>query len=221
MSRPIPLSQLRPSPSIRFLHEEPENFDEDGIFSHSLSFEGVEQNQAPLHPKWRHDLFALMEQPASSPPAFFVHIFITSLIILSSFVTVLETIPAFHSVAGSVWFGFETSLVALFTIEYIARCISWSGTWLTFAKWVACEHTSDCFVLSFSDTYPQRSMGSLTYWQFCRTILRSCSNKILCVHSARSTVRLNHVSSYLVRLLSFLNPSGLPAVTSISTIPLE
>lgn len=135
----IPLSQIRPSPSIRFLHEEPENSpDEDDIFPHSMSFEGMEQNQAPLHPKWRHDLFALMEQPASSASAFFVHIFITSLIILSSFVTVLETIPAFHSVAGAVWFGFETSLVALFTVEYFARCIAWSGDWRALLKWITC-----------------------------------------------------------------------------------
>lgn len=141
MSNTIPLSQLRPSPSIRFLHEEPENasVDEDVIFPHSLSFEGMDKNAAPLHPKWRRDLFALLEQPASSPSAFFVHIFITALIVLSSFVTVLETIPAFHSVAGGIWFGFETSLVALFTVEYVARCIAWSGSWLTFAKWVGCE----------------------------------------------------------------------------------
>lgn len=143
MSRPIPLSQIRSSPSIRFLHEESEAGDEeDVIFPHSLSFEGIDLNQAPLHPKWRHDLFALLEQPASSPSAFFVHIFITSLIIVSSFVTVLETIPAFHSVAGAVWFGFETTLVALFTVEYIARGIAWSGNWILFFKWITCKSSA-------------------------------------------------------------------------------
>ncbi|TFK59198.1 voltage-gated potassium channel, partial [Pluteus cervinus] len=89
-----------------------------------------------IHPQWRRTLFALMEQPTSSSSAFLVHVLIISLIVLSALVTILETVPAFHSISVSVWFGFETSLVALFTVEYIVRCLAWSSTWMGLAKWV-------------------------------------------------------------------------------------
>ncbi|KAG5632986.1 hypothetical protein DXG03_009258, partial [Asterophora parasitica] len=60
---------------------------------------------------------------------------VTALILFSALVTVLETIPTFHAISNSAWFGAETMLVALFTIEYIARCLAWSGSWLSLVKW--------------------------------------------------------------------------------------
>ncbi|KAK0457996.1 uncharacterized protein EV420DRAFT_1748335 [Desarmillaria tabescens] len=48
----------------------------------------------------------------------------------------METVPAFHSISTRVWFGFETSLVALFTVEYVARCIAWSGSWMSLLRWM-------------------------------------------------------------------------------------
>ncbi|OBZ68882.1 Potassium voltage-gated channel subfamily B member 1 [Grifola frondosa] len=77
----------------------------------------------------------LLEQPTSSQSAFLIHVVTTSLIIISAVVTVLETVPAFHSISGSIWFGLETALVALFTVEYIARCIAHTSSWRGFLKW--------------------------------------------------------------------------------------
>ncbi|KAI0074130.1 voltage-gated potassium channel, partial [Panus rudis PR-1116 ss-1] len=84
---------------------------------------------------WRRQLYLLLEHPASSQAAFLIHVFTTGIIVLSAIVTVLETVPAFHSISGSVWFGLETSLVVLFTAEYVARCLAHSNTWGSLLQW--------------------------------------------------------------------------------------
>lgn len=92
-----------------------------------------------IHPAWKRNLYLLLEHPTSSPAAFLIHILITALILCSAGVTVLETIPLFHSTSPSVWFGIETSLVALFTVEYIARALAWSFDRKIFMGWFLCE----------------------------------------------------------------------------------
>ncbi|KAL0577505.1 hypothetical protein V5O48_004491 [Marasmius crinis-equi] len=51
----------------------------------------------------------------------------TSLILSSAIVTVVETVPAFHTISPQFWFGIETTLVAMFTIEYLARSTAFFG----------------------------------------------------------------------------------------------
>jgi hypothetical protein len=80
----------------------------------------------------------LLESPTSSSSAFLVHFASTSLIIFSAIVTILETVPSFHSISPRVWFGLETSLVLLFTVEYSARSVAWSSSWISLAKWMFC-----------------------------------------------------------------------------------
>ncbi|KAJ7256551.1 hypothetical protein B0H12DRAFT_1112556 [Mycena haematopus] len=136
-SAPIELTRVG-HVSTRFLTEEPPRphsaQDIREIFHFSPSRD--EATLAAISPEWKRTLFALLEQPASSDSAFLVHIVVTTLVVLSAIVTVLETVPAFHSIRTSVWFGLETSLVALFTIEYIARCLAWSNTWRSFLGWI-------------------------------------------------------------------------------------
>ncbi|TCD70872.1 hypothetical protein EIP91_001180 [Steccherinum ochraceum] len=100
----------------------------------NLQPEATEDAQE-IRPQWKRDLYMLLELPASSPAAFLIHVVTTAFIILSAIVTVLETMPIFHSIDGSVWFGMETSLVAMFTVEYIARCLAHSNTWRSAATW--------------------------------------------------------------------------------------
>ncbi|KAH8995092.1 hypothetical protein EDB86DRAFT_1211083 [Lactarius hatsudake] len=88
-----------------------------------------------IGPPWRLYLYNLLERPNSSPAAVLVHVLITVLIAFSALVTILETVPAFHSLPGGIWFGIETSLVALFTVEYIARCAATSFSWSAFFGW--------------------------------------------------------------------------------------
>lgn len=142
MSEPIPLSRIRVPVSSRFLNEEPRRsdspHDDDDIFPQSISLENGPQTLAGTHPAWKRELHSLLEQPTSSKSAFIVHVLMTGLIILSAIVTVVETVPASHVVSPRFWFGLETMLVALFTVEYTARCIAWSGTWVGLFKWIIC-----------------------------------------------------------------------------------
>ncbi|KAJ7721537.1 hypothetical protein DFH07DRAFT_297131 [Mycena maculata] len=136
MSAPIELTRVG-HVSARFLTEDPRPPSPQEIpdlFSFSPSRD--EATLAAIHPAWRRNLYALLEQPTSSDAAFLVHVLMTALIVLSAIVTVLETVPSLHSIRTSVWFGLETSLVALFTMEYIARCLAWSGTWMSLLRWV-------------------------------------------------------------------------------------
>jgi hypothetical protein len=97
-----------------------------------------------IEPPWRSYLYNLLERPNSSPAAVLVHVIITVLIIFSALVTILETVPAFHYLPGGIWFGIETSLVALFTVEYIARCAATSFSWSTFFGWAGCTFLFPC-----------------------------------------------------------------------------
>ncbi|KZV99977.1 voltage-gated potassium channel [Exidia glandulosa HHB12029] len=89
----------------------------------------------PVDKSWRHHLHKLLESPNSSPAAFIIHFVTTFLIVFSALVTILETLPIFHSRGDRVWFGIETSLVALFTVEYVARVLAWSTSWSSFLGW--------------------------------------------------------------------------------------
>ncbi|KZT51867.1 voltage-gated potassium channel [Calocera cornea HHB12733] len=84
---------------------------------------------------WRKQLFDIMEQPSTSSSAFLVHFLSNSLIIISASLTVLETLPVFHRTPTSVWFGLETGLVTMFTVEYLARIAAHSETWSMLFHW--------------------------------------------------------------------------------------
>ncbi|KAI8994245.1 voltage-gated potassium channel [Trametes punicea] len=134
MSQTIPLSRITTSRSSSPYAPTPDSPGE-AEFQDDLAFNSADEALA-LSPSWQKELYMLLEQPTSSRSAFLIHIFTTSLIVISAVVTVLETVPAFHSIPGGFWFGLETSLVVLFTIEYIARCIAHATAWMRFFKWV-------------------------------------------------------------------------------------
>ncbi|KIY46000.1 voltage-gated potassium channel [Fistulina hepatica ATCC 64428] len=139
MSTSIELTRIpQPLDSPRFLTEDrlPPQLDDVNdvdIFPHDQSAD--EEVFTSIQEPWRRELYALLELPTSSSAAFVLHIFITFLIVFSALVTVLETIPAFHLISNRVWFGLETSLVALFTVEYIGRCVA-RPTWISLFKWI-------------------------------------------------------------------------------------
>lgn len=80
-------------------------------------------------------LYDLLEDPTSSNAAFVIHVFTTSLIIISAIITILETLPPFHRTPSRVWFGLETALVVCFTVEYICRAYAHSQTLAVFWNW--------------------------------------------------------------------------------------
>ncbi|TFK33509.1 hypothetical protein BDQ12DRAFT_700737 [Crucibulum laeve] len=125
------------SRSASFLTEDPQDSPNGTV--HELFPPQRSQEEdvlADIHPIWKRNLFALVEQPTSSPSAFLIHVLTIVLILTSAVVTVLETVPAFHSISTRVWFGMETSLVAMFTVEYIARCLAWSTSWRSLFRWM-------------------------------------------------------------------------------------
>lgn len=136
----FPLTRVRATASINFLSEEvtaphtPTDVDE--VFPRPQSND--EKLLAEINPLWRRNLFALLEQPKSSSSAFLLYSLTTFLIVFSALVTVLETVPALHIISIRTWFGVETSIVALFTLEYIARCLAWSNSWISLLKWITC-----------------------------------------------------------------------------------
>jgi hypothetical protein len=133
MSQPIPLSRLRSPAASRFLTEEQSPRDVEDVFPTTPLFD---QPPDPITSPWKRALFDLLESPTSSSSAFLVHFASTSLIVFSAIVTILETVPSFHSISPRVWFGLETSLVLLFTVEYAARAVAWSSSWISLVKWM-------------------------------------------------------------------------------------
>ena len=112
-----------------------------------------------IEPEWRLHLYNLLERPNSSAAAVLVHVLVTGLIAFSALVTILETVPAFHSLPGGIWFGLETSLVALFTVEYVARCAATSYSWSALFAWVGCACVSVCSFLCFQGPFEMVNMG--------------------------------------------------------------
>lgn len=83
---------------------------------------------------WKKSLYLLLQDPTSSQGAFTIHIFITLLIVIAAILTILETIPNFRATDSRIWFGFETAIVALFTIEYFARLAAHSDSWVSISS---------------------------------------------------------------------------------------
>ncbi|KLO08240.1 voltage-gated potassium channel [Schizopora paradoxa] len=125
-----------------------------------------------LHPPWKRSLYTLLECPASSASAFIVHGVITSLILMSAGVTILETIPSFHATSPRVWFGLETGLVVLFTVEYVCRALAWSGSAGMFMSWVF-SFFGIVDLLAILPYYIEIMMGVDTSMMFRFSILRT------------------------------------------------
>lgn len=143
MAQPIELTQIRAGQPTHFLTEDPPLSPHDApgspltdVFPGALSSD--EATLLSIHPPWKRSLHALLEQPKSSGAAIFLHMLVTFLILVSALVTVLETIPTLHEISVGAWFGVETTLVLLFTIEYVGRCVAWSGSWMSLLKWMTC-----------------------------------------------------------------------------------
>ncbi|KAF8625611.1 hypothetical protein AX17_006797 [Amanita inopinata Kibby_2008] len=131
------MARMRHLDSAHFLNEGPSRPCSPAGASDAIGPSASHDHElADIHPTWKRNLNALIEHPTSSPSAFVIHMFTTFLILVSAVVTVLETVPAFHSIPARIWFGLETSVVALFTIEYIARCVAWSSTWISLLRWI-------------------------------------------------------------------------------------
>ncbi|CAJ0753259.1 10330_t:CDS:2, partial [Entrophospora sp. SA101] len=129
-----PISSTTPSLHRNSINELGLNEDEWVLTEIPEELKNADTNSAniteanSMQTDWKRKLFLLLEDPSSSNAALIVHVFVSFSIVLSAVLTTIETIPSFRSTSGSVWFNFETTLVVVFTIEYILRFIAHSDS---------------------------------------------------------------------------------------------
>ncbi|BEI85381.1 hypothetical protein CcaverHIS002_0507820 [Cutaneotrichosporon cavernicola] len=109
-------------------------------FGHMLGFDVGEDHfavAAAMRSAWKRKLYLLMEEPGSGREAFFVHIAVTGAIFFSVVLTTFSTLPTFHTnpISVRVLFGFDTTIVLLFTAEYLARSFAHADSWAQYYRW--------------------------------------------------------------------------------------
>lgn len=125
-------------------------------FGHLLGIDDETEDRfavaAGMRSTWKKRLYLLMEEPSSGREAFIIHILVTGAILFrcvgsynltkiltnpSAVLTTLSTLPAFHTDPSSskTLFGLDTTLVVLFTIEYIARSLAHSDSFAQYYTW--------------------------------------------------------------------------------------
>ncbi|KAL7422184.1 hypothetical protein Q5752_002830 [Cryptotrichosporon argae] len=133
-------------PAAQFLREDLEHLGPDTEevhvpdFGHLLGFSEGEDHYAiaqGMKTRWKRKLYLLMEEPSSGREAFFIHMVVTGAIVFSAILTTLSTLPSFHVDPSSIraLFGLDTTLVVLFTVEYLARTVAHSDSWAHYYNW--------------------------------------------------------------------------------------
>ena len=79
-------------------------------------------------------------------------IYINSKLTTSAILTILSTLPTYHTNPQTVrlLFGLDTTVVVLFTLEYLARTLAHSDTWHQYYRW----STSFFAILDFIAIFP-------------------------------------------------------------------
>jgi hypothetical protein len=95
-----------------------------------------------IKPALRLQLYNLLERPKSSLAMLLVHVLVTALITFSNLVMILETVPVSRSLPGGIWFGIETSLIALFTVKYVTQQTFW--IWLPWQPSLTIVPNANC-----------------------------------------------------------------------------
>ncbi|KAF9184373.1 hypothetical protein BGZ51_002946 [Haplosporangium sp. Z 767] len=119
----------------------------------------------------KRKLFLLLEDPSSSNAAFAFNVWVSFVIVLSAVITTIETIPSFRSTDSIVWFDFETTMVAFFTIEFIARIIAHSDSFKQLKKFLL-SPLAVIDILSILPYYIELALTRDTTVFFRFTILR-------------------------------------------------
>ncbi|KAK9768918.1 hypothetical protein K7432_000045 [Basidiobolus ranarum] len=116
-------------------------------------------------------LYLLLEDPSSTPAAFMINVFVSFMIVLSAAVSTVETIPAFHYAGTSLWFNFETTIVFLFTLEYLLRFYAHSDSRQQLLRFILAP-LSIIDVIAIAPYYVELILQRDTSYEFRFTILR-------------------------------------------------
>ncbi|KAI8353353.1 hypothetical protein BD560DRAFT_375802 [Blakeslea trispora] len=120
----------------------------------------------------KRKLYFLLEEPASSAGAFWINMFVTFLIVFSAVTTTIETIPSFRSAKSNrVWFHLESTMVALFTLEYLLRMFAHSDSFRMLKKFFLSPLSIIDFI-SIIPFYIEVIAKHDTTYEFRFTILR-------------------------------------------------
>ncbi|KAI8384994.1 uncharacterized protein BYT42DRAFT_564314 [Radiomyces spectabilis] len=120
----------------------------------------------------KHQMYLLLEEPSSSRSAFWTNVIVSFLIVFSAVTTTIETIPAFRSVkSNQVWFNLESTMVALFTLEYLMRMFAHSDSLAMLKKFFLSPISIIDFV-SIVPFYIELIAKKDTTYEFRFTILR-------------------------------------------------
>ncbi|KAI8337035.1 hypothetical protein BC941DRAFT_396944 [Chlamydoabsidia padenii] len=122
--------------------------------------------------RFKRSLYLLLEEPSSSHAAFWTNVVVSFLIVSSAVMTTIETIPAFRSAeSNKVWFHLESTMVALFTLEYILRLFAHSDSLQMLKKFVIAPISIIDFI-SIIPFYIEVIAQRDTTYEFRFTILR-------------------------------------------------
>ncbi|KAI9303114.1 hypothetical protein BJ944DRAFT_166013 [Cunninghamella echinulata] len=120
----------------------------------------------------KRSLYLLLEEPSSSRAAFWTNVIVSFLIVSSAIMTTIETIPAFRSAESNrVWFHLESTMVALFTLEYILRLFAHSDSLIMLKNFVLAPISIIDFI-SIVPFYIEVLAQRDTTYEFRFTILR-------------------------------------------------
>lgn len=87
----------------------------------------------------KEKIFETFDEPMSSPLAIFIMLFLNTLILISTFCFITETMPAYRTVTASTWNGLETFCIIGFSIDFVARMLTTpdcKGFWTEFMNMV-------------------------------------------------------------------------------------
>ncbi|KAF7731801.1 hypothetical protein EC973_008316 [Apophysomyces ossiformis] len=120
----------------------------------------------------KRQLYLLLEEPSSSNAAFWINVIVSVLIVLSAVMTTIETIPAFRSKESNrVWFNLESTMVALFTFEYLLRVFAHSDSLRMLRRFILSPLSIIDFI-SIVPFYIELLAKRDTTYEFRFTILR-------------------------------------------------
>ncbi|CAO3600716.1 unnamed protein product [Absidia cylindrospora] len=120
----------------------------------------------------KQSLYLLLEEPSSSRAAFWTNVVVSFLIVSSAVMTTIETIPAFRSAESNrVWFHLESTMVALFTLEYILRLFAHSDSLQMLKRFIIAPISIIDFI-SIIPFYIEVIAQRDTTYEFRFTILR-------------------------------------------------
>lgn len=100
----------------------------------------------------RSRLRIFLDNPSSSNKAMIFYGFICLVIVLSSTLMIVETLPQYYGRRRTNWFHVDFAIVSILSAEFLARCLANSFSFKSTAKWI------------FSWSFVTESLSVVPFW---------------------------------------------------------